>query len=298
MVASVPNSRVGTFTPGVKKLKCMLLFQISSKMTYVLTIRCNYFLVSPCHTAQLNIKRMPHLPRSAMALVDWYEVFAYLISIDSSPFIHQPVPFHHKWRYLATQRDPDGKTIVDKLGLPCLLLNDNPNGGQRFNFLGGEIVRYLPIPLNAIPLLSSGFYVALTTTPRPVLFMDQFTRCGMVLVTSTLGGVARSQTNKIAMMVVAAVSLREDIYTDMAMSLSPSPQSNVLQSTSPSRDSLLGIRWCVTVVSHLSLHTDSSACSLLTSNVNGLNLLRSCTRSRASQLCNVSRSHACARPCC
>ncbi|KZP24996.1 hypothetical protein FIBSPDRAFT_950692 [Athelia psychrophila] len=50
------------------------------------------------------------------------------------------VPMHKKWQVLCTQRQPDGSTAIEQLGVPCLLQQDNPNGGQRYNFVSGEIV--------------------------------------------------------------------------------------------------------------------------------------------------------------
>jgi hypothetical protein len=54
--------------------------------------------------------------------------------------IAQPAAFHQKWIALSLQKDRNGDSIIELLDRPCTKLGENPNGGQLFNFLGGDIV--------------------------------------------------------------------------------------------------------------------------------------------------------------
>lgn len=53
----------------------------------------------------------------------------------------QPPIFVQKFAQLSTVRHPtDGESVIQKLGLPCLKLQTNAAGGQRYNWLTGEMV--------------------------------------------------------------------------------------------------------------------------------------------------------------
>lgn len=54
----------------------------------------------------------------------------------------KPALFHQKWKWLGAQRDPDGQILLEKLGPPSWGLKDMETGGQRFEFDGGQLVRY------------------------------------------------------------------------------------------------------------------------------------------------------------
>jgi hypothetical protein len=70
---------------------------------------------------------------------------------------YQPSSFHQKWVSLTVQKDPNGDNIAAHLGLPCSKLRENPNGGQNFNFLGGDLVT---LDNNSPPIVCYGAFNA------------------------------------------------------------------------------------------------------------------------------------------